>query len=420
MRITDIKAHEILDSKGDPTLEVSVILEDGTTALSQVPSGASTGSAEAVELRDNDATRYAGKGVLNAINNIHTEIKQALVGQEALNQASIDQILIQLDGTPNKARLGGNSLTGVSMAVCRAAAQSQHIELYQYFGMLTNTKNFELPLPMILIMEGGKHGDWATDIQEFMVIPSPDRFPTFRQKLEAAASIFHILGKSLSEKGYDAGVGFEGAYAPRQLQSNQEAFELIMYAINRAGYQAGTDITLAIDVAASEFFELDHYVLRSEKDRQVAAEQWLAQLETWTKQFPLVSVEDPFHESQWQAWQLFTQNVGQNIQVVGDDLVATNVNLIQKAIDAKAMNSTLIKINQIGTITEALNAMTLSNQAGFQCILSQRGGETNDDLIADMSVGAHFSQCKFGGPDRGERLAKYNRLLRIENQLLGI
>lgn len=420
MRITDLKAHEILDSKGDPTVEVAVTLEDGTIALGAVPSGASTGSSEAFELRDNDAARYAGKGVLKAVANVNTEIKNAVVGQDALNQAALDQLLIQLDGTENKTRLGGNSLLGVSLAVCRAAALSQKIELYQYFGQLSGNTQFQMPLPMILVMEGGKHGNWATDIQEFMVVPSQQRFPTFREKLQAAASIFHVLGKTLVEKGYDGGVGFEGAFAPRQLQSNQEAFEMIMYAINRAGYQAGSDVSLAIDAAASEFFEVNHYVLKSEKNREVAAEQWLAMLEGWSQQYPLRSIEDPFHESQWEAWQLFTQKTGQTVQVVGDDLVTTNVKRIQQAIDSQAMNATLIKPNQIGTITETLDAIKLSDSAGFASVISHRGGETNDDTIADMVVGTHASQSKFGGPDRGERLAKYNRLLRIENQLLGI
>ncbi len=420
MRITDLKAHEILDSKGDPTIEVLVTLENGLTAMSQVPSGSSTGSAEAFELRDNDGSRFFGKGVLQAVNNVNTEIKTALIGQEVVNQAGLDQLLIQLDGTPNKTRLGGNALVGVSMAICRAAAAAQGIELYQYFGQLTGNTTFDMPLPQILIMEGGKHGNWATDIQEFTLIPSHQKFATFREKLHAAAMVFHILGKALNDKGYDAGVGFEGAYAPRQLQSNTEAFELIMYAIKRAGFEPGTDISIGIDAAASEFFEINHYVLKSEKGKQLATEQWLAQLEAWANHYPISSIEDAFHESEWPAWQALMQKLGNRVQIIGDDLVTTNVTLIQKAIDLHAMNATLIKVNQIGTITETLAAIKLSDTAGFASIISHRGGETNDDLIADMAVGTTANQSKFGGPDRGERLAKYNRLLRIENQLLGV
>jgi enolase len=419
MNIKNIRAHEILDSKGDPTIEVMVTLDDGTQALGGVPSGASTGTHEAFELRDNDQARYMGKGVLKAVENVNTTIQQVLVGQDAYNQTNIDNLLIQTDGTPNKSNLGGNAMVGVSIAVCRAAASSQKKELYQYFAQMTGNTQIEMPLPMITIMEGGKHGSWATDIQEFMLIPHHEKFPTLREKLRVTATIFQILGKTLDEKGYDSGVGFEGAYAPKQLQSNREALELIMYAIHRAGFEAGSQVSLAIDVAASEFFEVNHYVLKSENSRQVASEQWADELFELTQQFPLKSIEDPFHEEEWQSWQKFTQRVGQNCQVVGDDLVTTNVERIQRAIDSQAMNATLIKLNQIGTVSETLNAISLSTSANFASVISHRGGETNDDTIADLVVGTTANQCKFGGPDRGERLAKYNRLLRIENQLLG-
>jgi len=417
MKISTITAHEILDSNGKPTLEVEVRLEDGTRALGQVPSGASTGKFEAVELRDGDQSRYFGKGVLGAVENVNVKLNQLLVGQDASDQTNIDRLMIEADGTDNKANLGANAMVGTSMAVCRAAARSQKIPLYQYFGQLSGQTQFQLPQPMILIMEGGKHGNWATDIQEFMIVPQRDKFSSFREMLRSGAEIFHTLGELLAEKKYSVGVGFEGAYAPEQLHSNQEAFDLIIQACERAGYKPGVQITLAVDIAASEFYGDNNYQLKSENNRVLTAEEWQEQVISWTNQYPLTSVEDPFNQDDWTDWSALTAQIGNKIQIVGDDLVVTNVKLIQQAIGQRAMNATLIKPNQIGTITETLAAIKLSSEASFQSVVSHRSGETNDDLIADLVVGTTASQSKFGGPDRGERLAKYNRLLRIEREL---
>lgn len=417
MNITSVTAHEILDSKGMPTVEVEVTLEDGTKAMGQVPAGASTGKLEAVELRDGDQSRYFGKGVLKAVENVSTQINQVLSGQDAYNQAKIDQLMIEADGSDHKANLGANAMVGVSMAVCRAAARSQKTPLYKYFGQLSGQTNFQMPQPMILVMEGGKHGNWATDIQEFMIVPQREHFASFREMLRAGAEVFHILGEILANKGYSIGVGFEGAYAPEQLSSNQEAFDLIMAACEQAGYRPGEQVVLAVDAAASEFFTDNAYTLRSEDNRQVSSEEWLQQVADWSDQYPLWSIEDPFDQTDWEHWTALVSQIGAERQIVGDDLVVTKVDLIQKAIDQKAINATLIKLNQIGTVTETLAAIKLSQQAGFASVVSHRGGETNDDMIADLVVGTAADQAKFGGPDRGERLAKYNRLLRIENEL---
>jgi len=418
MKISDIHAIEILDSKGHPTVEVKVTLKDGSEAYGAVPSGASTGATEAHELRDGDESRFFGKGVIDAVSNVNTQIKDALIGQDSYDQAGIDQIMIDLDGTENKSNLGGNAIVGVSMAVCKAAAISQQKPLYKYFGEMYGNDVFTLPHPMILLMEGGKHGNWSTDVQEFMVRLNPEKFTSFKEILRVSAEIFHELGNLLKEKGYDSGVGYEGAYAPRQLKSNEEAFELMLEASSRLGYVPGEDITLAIDAAASEFYEDGHYIMRSEDNARLTEEQWYERVSGWMSKFPISSIEDMFDQESWKAWAKFTAEFGEETQIVGDDLVTTNVKRIQTAIDEKSMNSTLIKVNQIGTITETLAAIKLSEKAGFSNVISHRGGETNDDLIADLVVGTTAAQCKFGGPDRGERLAKYNRLLWIESSLL--
>ncbi|MEX0896034.1 MAG: phosphopyruvate hydratase [Patescibacteria group bacterium] len=417
MKISYVTAHEILDSNGRPTIEVEVGLDDGTTALGQVPSGASTGSKEAIELRDHDDKRYFGKGVLKAVENVETHISQALEGQDANDQAAIDQILLDLDGTDNKSRLGANAMVGTSMAVCRAAALSTKNPLYQYLGEITGNQTFSMPAPMILLMEGGKHGNWATDIQEFCVFPLTGAFASFRETLRAGAEIFHTLGQILANKNYDVGVGFEGAYAPKQLSSNAEAFDIIMSAVEQSGYTMGRHFVFAIDIAASEFFHDGTYILASEDNKEMTPDAWERQVLDWANQYPIWSIEDPFDEQDWAHWSHFNQTLNNTKQVVGDDLVVTNVALIQQAIEQKAMNATLIKLNQIGTVTETLAAITLSQKAGFNSVISHRSGETNDNFIADLAVGTVANQCKFGGPDRGERLAKYNRLLRIENEL---
>jgi enolase len=419
VKITALSGLEILDSKGDPTVEVTVTLENGLSAQAAVPSGASTGDSEAIELRDGEPRRYFGKGVQKAVANVNGPLADAVKGLEVFDQENIDQALITADGTPNKARYGGNAVLGISMAVCRAAALAKNMPLYTYFGELTGNTTFTLPQPMILVLEGGKHGNWATEIQEFMVVPRRDAFSSFAEMLRAGAEIFHALEKVLEEKKYSTGVGFEGAFAPQELSSNSEAFQLIAQAVQKSGYKLGSQILLAIDAAASEFYENDAYILKSENNRKLSLEQWRDQCTQWVNQYPLWSIEDPFNQESWEDWAQFKASLPPGVQLVGDDLLTTNLNRIQKGIDMNAVNSVLIKPNQIGTITETLQAIKLAKQTGYTTIISHRGGETNDDLVADLAVGVNAGQCKFGGPDRGERLAKYNRLLRIEQQLGG-
>ncbi|MCX6741255.1 MAG: phosphopyruvate hydratase [Candidatus Parcubacteria bacterium] len=402
MNIKKIKAREILDSKGMPTLEVSATLEDGSIGIAGVPSGASTGKTEAVELRDGDKNRYFGKGVLKAAKIVNTTINTLLKDKDAYDQKLVDDLMIEADGSENKAKLGGNSVVGVSIAVCKAAAKSQKLALYKYFGKLMGINKFVLPQPQVLVLEGGKHGGWSTDIQEFFVIPKNEAFKTFSDRLRVGAEVFYHLGRILEEKDYAIGVGFEGAYCPNQISSNEEAFELIIQAVEKAGYSLPDQVVLGVDAAASEFlpkkFSLDQIV-------------------SWTEKYPIWSLEDMFDQEDWRSWSALTARVGNKLQVIGDDLLTTNVSRIQKAIDTKACNSVLIKLNQIGTVTETLAAIKLSHKAGFTTTISHRGGETNDDTIADLAVGSGSWQCKFGGPDRGERLAKYNRLTQIEAEL---
>jgi enolase len=418
MKIIDLNAREILDSKGAPTVEAEVTLEDGTKALGGVPSGASTGQSEAHELRDGDQSRFGGKGVLKAIENIKGPIKKALVGQDANDQKLIDQIMIELDGSENKSKLGGNATCGTSMAVCRAAARSQKIPLYEYFGRLSGNTKFEMPQPLILVLEGGKHGAWSTDCQEYFVIPKKEAFETFSERMRVGSEIFHALEKLLESKGYAVGVGFEGAFMPKEMKSNEEAFQLMIEASEKAGYKVEEQILLGIDGASSEFFSDGKYALKSEGGTILGREEWLGKVVSWTEKYPIWSLEDMFAEEDWEAWAEFTKRKGETLQIVGDDLLTTNVRRIQKAIDLKACNSVLIKVNQIGTITETLEAIALADKAGYTTVISHRGGETNDDLIADLCVGSGSWQSKFGGPDRGERVAKYNRLLRIEEKLV--
>lgn len=416
-KIKTVHAREILDSKGHPTVEVEVRLDDGTVALGQVPSGASTGMSEAVELRDGDAKRYLGKGVLKAVANINGPIQRLLYGQDADDQKRIDQLMIEADGTENKANFGANAIVGVSMAICRASARSQKTPLYQYFGRLCQNKSFVLPQPQILILEGGKHGNWSTDIQEYMVIPRREKFPNFGEMFRAGAEIFHSLEKILKDKDYSTGVGYEGAFMPKELKSNEEAFQLMIEATEKAGYSLPDQIVLGTDGASSEFFDNGRYTLKSEGGLKLTPREWSQKIIEWTKKYPIWSLEDMHDEEDWDEWAYLTSRVGDRIQVVGDDLLTTNVKRIKKAIGLRAVNSVLIKLNQIGTVSETLEAIKLSDSAGFTTVISHRGGETNDDMIADLAVGTTSWQCKFGGPDRGERLAKYNRLLRIEEQL---
>lgn len=434
MKIKNIHAREILDSKGHPTVEAEVTLENGIKALGQVPSGASTGSSEAVELRDGDSKRYGGKGVLKAVENVKGPIKKLLVGQDAYDQKKIDQLMIEADGTENKSKLGGNAIVAVSMAVCRAAARSQKIPLFQYFGQLSGNQNFVLPQPQILVLEGGKHGGWSTDIQEYFVIPKKDKFESFAERLRVGAEIFHTLEKILKDKDYAVGVGFEGAFCPKEIKSNEEAFQLMIEATEKAGFRLPDQVVLGLDAAASEFYTpavgvplgtppvaeklAAYYVLKSENNLKLTPRQWTEKIIGWTKKYPIWSMEDMHAEEDWDEWRYFTSQVGDKIQIVGDDILTTNVKRIQKAIDLKAVNSVLIKLNQIGTVTETLEAIKLADSVGFTTVVSQRGGEGNDDMIADLVVGTTSWQSKFGGPDRGERVAKYNRLLRIEEQLM--
>ncbi|MCL5090648.1 MAG: phosphopyruvate hydratase [Patescibacteria group bacterium] len=418
MKIVEVHAREILDSKGVPTVEAEVTLEDGTKAMGGVPSGASTGAAEVLELRDGDKSRYFGKGVLKAVANVNGPIKDALVGQDACDQRAIDQTMISLDGTDNKSKLGGNATCGVSMAICRAAARSQKIPLYEYFGKLSGNTNFQLPQPLVLVLEGGKHGNWSTDCQEYFIIPKREVFPTISESLRVGAEIFHALEKLLSEKGYATGVGFEGAFMPKEMKSNEEALQILVEATEKAGYKLPDQIVLGVDGAASEFYQDGRYVLKSEGGKVLESGEWLETLVGWSSKYPIWSMEDIFAEEDWKSWVEFTKRVGDHIQVVGDDLLTTNIKRIQKGIDLKAVNSVLIKLNQIGTVSETIDAILLSHKAGFTTMISHRGGETNDDMIADLCVGSGSWQSKFGGPDRGERVAKYNRLLRIEEKLL--
>jgi len=417
MKVSNVTAREILDSRGVPTVEAEITLENGVKALGQVPSGVSTGKYEAVKLQDKDKKRYNGKGVLTAVENIKTHIKKLLVRQEVESQAKIDQLMIKADGTENKKKLGGNAICAVSMAVARAAARAKKIPLFRYFGQLSGNKKFSLPCPQILMLEGGKHGNWATDIQEFMIVPQKNAFESFSEMLRASTEIYHALGKILEKKGYSTGVGFEGAFCPPQLKSNEEAFELIIEAAQKAGYRLPEQVVLAIDAAASEFLKGELYILKSEEDLKLAPHEWTEKIISWIKKYPIAFLEDPLGEEAWSYWTQLNSQVGDDICVIGDDLLTTNASRIKKGIEKKACNGVVIKPNQVGTITETLEAVKLAHFAGFTTIVSHRAGETNDDLLADLAVGVGAPFCKFGAPARGERVAKYNRLLRIEEKL---
>ncbi len=411
-QIKSIKAREILNSRAEPTVEVDLFTKDGVFR-SAVPAGASTGAAEAIELRDG-GKRFWGKGVRKAVQNINEIMAPKIIGRNVLEQKEIDDLLLELDGTNNKSNLGANAILAVSMACCQAGAMASKLELYEYFGSLIGNQEFSLPQPMILILEGGKHGNWSTDVQEYMVVPKKEAFVDFSERLRVGAEIFHYLGKLLEEKNFYTGVGMEGAYCPLELKSNEHPFELMLAAIEKAGYEPGKEIVLAIDVAASEFYNQGKYYLKSEGGLELESRQWTEKLSEWVKKYPLWSIEDGHYEDDWQEWVFFNQRHGGKVQIVGDDLLTTNVLRIQKAIDLKAVNSVLIKPNQIGTISETLSAIRLAHNNGLTTVISHRSGETNDDLIADLTVGSGSWQSKFGGPDRGERVAKYNRLLRIE------
>ena len=421
MKIKNIHAIEILDSRGIPTISTEIELYSEDKARGDVPSGASTGENEVLELRDGEKGRYKGKGVLKAIENVNTVIKQAVVDVDFESQKHFDDFLIQLDGTPNKSKLGGNAILSCSMAFCRACSQRVGLQLYQYLGMIYwgekySEENFRLPRPQILLMEGGKHGNWSTDIQEYMIIPNENSFPNFRETLRAGSEIFHTIHDVLDSKGYSVGVGYEGAFAPREIQSNKEALDILVEGIKIAGYDGKFEI--ALDVASSEFFnkESGKYELRRE-NKILNAQEWLSLQKEWYSQYPMYSIEDPMDQNSWGDWSMFVQELGSKYQVVGDDLLVTNTKLIQKGIQEKSINAVLIKLNQIGTVSETLDAIRMTVDNGMSAVISHRSGETNDNFIADLVVGTPAQQSKFGGPDRGERLAKYNRLLEIEEIL---
>ncbi len=398
--ISDVKAREVLDSRGNPTVEVDVALSDGTVGSALVPSGASTGANEAHELRDADAGRYRGRGVLAPIANIDKHIKPAVLGMSADDQQALDGRLIEIDGTPNKGRLGANAILGVSMAAARAAAQSAGKPLYRHLG---GDGAVTLPVPMLNIINGGAHAAGSTDFQEFMVVPAG--FDTFRESLRAGVEIYHALADILGERGLSTSVGDEGGFAP-PLQGNEDAVALVIEAIDRAGYRPGEQCFIALDVAASELNK-DEY----------PAESLIAIYEDWVGRYPIVSIEDGIGEDDWNDWQALTGAIGDSIQLVGDDLFTTNTELIRKGMDMNAGNAVLIKLNQIGTVTETLNAVKMTQDAGWGVVISHRSGETEDTTIADLAVGTNAGQIKSGAPARGERTAKYNRLLRIEEEL---
>ncbi len=409
--ILNISALEILDSRGNPTLEVEVILADGSFGRAAIPSGASTGVHEALEMRDGDEKRYGGKGVANAVANVNEEIADSLFGWDASEQREIDLTLLALDGTPNKARLGANAVLGVSLAVAKAAANSLGLPLYRYLG---GVHAHLLPTPMMNILNGGAHTGWqSTDAQEFMVMPLGA--PSFKEGLRWGAEIYHTLKSVLKERGYATLVGDEGGYAPA-LKANAEAVEVILEAIQKAGFKAGEDIGIALDPAASEFYEDGLYNLRTE-GKKLNSEEMVAYWVDWVRQYPIVSIEDGLAEDDWEGFQLMTKLLGDKIQVMGDDLLVTNPERIRRAIEENSVNSALIKLNQIGSLTETLEAVELCHRQGWTAIVSHRSGETEDATIADLAVALNTGQIKTGAPARSDRVAKYNQLLRIENQL---
>lgn len=408
--INSIIAREILDSRGNPTVWVKVTLESGVTGTAAVPSGASTGAKEAVELRDGDAKRYAGKGVLRACENVNGVIRKALVGVDALDQKNVDDILLKLDGTDNKSNLGANALLGVSMAVAHAAANKKGLPLYEY---LAERETYTLPVPMMNILNGGAHADNSVDVQEFMILPVG--VPTFAEAIRCGAEIFHELRNVLTGRNLATGVGDEGGFAPN-LGSNEEALEVIMTAIKRAGYEPGKDVFLGLDIAASEFFKDGKYVLESENKDFTSAE-FAAFLEDWVNRYPIITIEDGMDEEDWEGWAELTKRVGDRVQIVGDDLFVTNTKILQRGIDEAIANSILIKPNQIGTLTETIDAINMADKANYTAVVSHRSGETEDTTIADIAVGTVATQIKTGSLCRSDRVAKYNRLICIEAEL---
>jgi enolase len=408
--IVDIIAREIIDSRGNPTVEADVLLESGIIGRAAVPSGASTGTKEAVELRDGDKSRYLGKGVLQAVENVNTEIAEALVGLDVEEQSFIDNILIELDGTENKARLGANAILAVSMACARAAAEESGLPLYRYLG---GSGQMQLPTPMMNIINGGAHAANSVDMQEFMIIPAG--LPSFREALRAGAEVFHALNKILHKNGLATTVGDEGGFAP-DLPSNESAIQYILEAISDAGYEPGRDILLGLDCASSEFYKDGKYHLESE-GLQLTSAQFTDYLATWVDKYPIISIEDGMSEHDWDGWKLLTDRLGKSVQLVGDDLFVTNAKILREGIKRGVGNSVLIKVNQIGTLTETFQTIETAKRAGYTSVISHRSGETEDTTIADISVATNALQIKTGSLSRSERIAKYNQLLRIEEEL---
>lgn len=409
--IVDIVGREILDSRGNPTVECDVLLESGVMGRAAVPSGASTGSREAIELRDGDKARYLGKGVLKAVEHINTEISEAVLGLDASEQAFLDKTLIDLDGTENKSRLGANAMLAVSMAVARAAAEESGLPLYRYFGGMGGN---QLPVPMMNVINGGAHANNSLDLQELMIIPVGA--PSFREALRWGAEVFHALKKILHDKGISTAVGDEGGFAP-SVESHEAAIQLILQAIDKAGYTAGEQIALGLDCAASEFYKDGKYVLEGEGGIQLTAQEWTSMLATWVDKYPIISIEDGMAEGDWDGWKHITEVLGKKVQLVGDDLFVTNTKILQEGIDKGIANSILIKINQIGTLTETFAAIEMAKRAGYTAVISHRSGETEDNTISDIAVGLNAGQIKTGSLSRSDRMAKYNQLLRIEEDL---
>ncbi len=403
-----VNAREILDSRGNPTIEVEVLLDDDSQGRAAVPSGASTGAFEAVELRDGDKARYGGKGVLKAVENVNEAIAEEVIGFDATDQREIDAAMLELDGTDNKGKLGANAILGVSLAVAHAAAESAGLPLFRYLG---GPNAHVLPVPMMNILNGGAHADSNVDIQEFMI--APVGADTFAEALRMGAQVYHQLKKVLHDKGLSTGLGDEGGFAPN-LESNRAALDLIVEAIGQAGYVAGKDVCLALDVAASEFHDNGSYTFEGQ---QKSADDMIAIYAEWVDAYPLVSIEDPLNEDDWEGWQAITEKLGAKVQLVGDDLFVTNPERLQRGIDSGAANALLVKVNQIGTLTETLDAVELAHRSGFRCMMSHRSGETEDTTIADLAVATNCGQIKTGAPARSDRVAKYNQLIRIEETL---
>ena len=408
--IVDIVGREVLDSRGNPTVECDVLLESGVMGRAIVPSGASTGSREAIELRDGDKSRYLGKGVLKAVGHINTEISEAVLGLDASEQAFLDKTLIDLDGTDNKGRLGANAILAVSMAVARAAAEEAGLPLYRYLGGMNG---MQLPVPMMNVINGGAHANNSLDLQEFMIVPVGA--PSFREALRWGAEVFHALKTILHDKGISTAVGDEGGFAP-SVENHEAAIQLILQAIEAAGYTAGEQIALALDCAASEFYKDGQYHLAGE-GLTLSAEAWTDMLATWCDKYPIISIEDGMHEDDWDGWKILSDRLGKNVQLVGDDLFVTNTKILQEGIDKGIANSILIKINQIGTLTETFAAIEMAKRAGYTAVISHRSGETEDNTIADIAVGTNAGQIKTGSLSRSDRMSKYNQLLRIEEDL---